>query len=117
MVLPEEGCLLRIFVGETDKHGGHPLYEWIVLKAREEGLAGATAWRGMIGFGASSRIHTAKIMRLSTDLPVIIEVVDTRPKLEAFLDLISPTLKGGLATLEKAVVRFYRGKAGATRAE
>jgi PII-like signaling protein len=110
MVLPEEGCLLRILVGETDKHRGNPLYEWIVLQAREQGLAGATAWRGIIGFGASSRIHTAKILRLSADLPVIIEIVDTRQKLEAFLDHISPNLKGGLATLEKAVVRFYRGK-------
>jgi PII-like signaling protein len=110
MVLPEEGCLLRILVGETDKHRGKPLHEWIVLQAREQGLAGATAWRGIIGFGASSRIHTAKILRLSADLPVIIEIVDTQQKLETFLDNISPNLKGGLATLEKAVVRFYRGK-------
>ena len=111
MTLPENGCLLRILIGESDRHEGRPLYEWIVLKAREQGLAGATAWRGTMGFGANSRIHTAKIMRLSTDLPMIIEIVDTQPKLEAFLDLISPALKGGLATLEKAVVRFYRSKA------
>jgi PII-like signaling protein len=110
MTLPENGCLLRILVGESDRREGQPLYEWIVLKAREQGLAGATAWRGIMGFGANSRIHTAKIMRLSTDLPMIIEIVDTQPKLEAFLDLISPALKGGLATLEKAVVRFYRSK-------
>lgn len=112
MTLPEEGCLLRILIGESDRHEGMPLYEWVVLRAREQGLAGATAWRGTMGFGASSRIHTAKIMRLSTDLPMIIEIVDTAPKLEAFLDVISPALKGGLATLEKAVVRFYRGKPG-----
>lgn len=110
MTLPENGCLLRILVGESDRREGQPLYEWIVLKAREQGLAGATAWRGTMGFGANSRIHTAKILRLSTDLPMIIEIVDTQPKLEAFLDLISPALKGGLATLEKAVVRFYRSK-------
>ena len=110
MVLPEDGCLLRILIGESDKHKGKPLYEWIVLQAREQGLAGATAWRGSMGYGASSRIHTAKIMRLSTDLPMIIEIVDTQEKLEAFLDTISPALKGGLATLEKAVVRFYRSK-------
>ena len=110
MILPENGCLLRILIGESDKHKGKPLYEWIVLQAREHGLAGATAWRGSMGFGANSRIHTAKIMRLSTDLPMIIEIVDTREKWEAFLDTISPALKGGLATLEKAVVRFYRSK-------
>ena len=110
MTLPENGCLLRILIGESDRHEGRPLYEWIVLKAREQGLAGATAWRGTMGFGANSRIHTAKILRLSTDLPMIIEIVDTRTKLETFLDLISPALQGGLATLEKAVVRFYRSK-------
>jgi len=110
MTLPENGCLLRILIGESDRHEGRPLCEWIVLKAREQGLAGATAWRGTMGFGANSRIHTAKILLLSTDLPMIIEIVDTQTKLETFLDLISPALQGGLATLEKAVVRFYRSK-------
>ena len=110
MVLPEEGCLLRIFVGETDRYQGKPLHEHIILKAREKGLAGATAWRGTMGFGASSRIHTAKLMRLSADLPIIIEIVDTEPKLTRFLEDISPALQGGLATLERAQVRFYRSK-------
>ena len=108
MVLPEEGCLLRIFIGESDKHEGKPLYEWIILKAREHGLAGATAWRGMMGFGAHSRIHTFKIERLSEDLPVIIEIVDTREKLESFLTVIDNEIEEGLVTLEKAEIRFYR---------
>jgi hypothetical protein len=108
MILPEEGCLLRIFIGESDKKDGKLLYEWIVLKAREENLSGATVLRGMMGFGAHSRIHTFKIERLSEDLPIIIEIVDTREKLEAFLDLIDNEIKEGLATLEKAHIRFYR---------
>ncbi len=108
MVLPQEGCLLRLFIGESNRHDGQPLYEWLVLKAREVGLAGATAWRGMMGFGAHSRIHTSKILRLSTDLPVIIEIVDTREKLEAFLKQIDPYITEGLATLENAEIRIYR---------
>jgi PII-like signaling protein len=110
MNLPEEGCLLRIFVGDSKRHEGKPLYEWIVLQAREQGLAGATVFRGMMGFGASSCIHTSKILRLSEDLPVLIEMVDTRSKLEAFLDRINPLVKDGLATLEKAQVQIYRSK-------
>jgi hypothetical protein len=108
MTLPEEGYLLRIFIGESDKHQGKPLYEWITLKAREQGLAGATVLRGIMGFGAHSRLHTFKIERLSEDLPIIIEIVDTREKLENFLTLIDPEIVEGLATLEKAQVRFYR---------
>lgn len=108
MVLPEEGYLLRIFIGESDKHGGRLLYEWIVLKAREVGLAGATVMRGMMGFGAHSRLHTFKIERLSQDLPIIIEIVDTREKLEKFLSLIDTEIEEGLATLEKAQIHFYR---------
>jgi len=108
MELPEEGSLLRIFIGESDKHAGKPLYEWIVLKAREQGLAGATVMRGLMGFGAHSRIHTFKIERLSEDLPVIIEIVDTREKLEQFLALIDSAIEEGLATIEKAYVKFYR---------
>ncbi len=108
MVLPEEGYLLRIFIGESDKYEGKPLYEWIVLQARQEGLAGATVLRGMMGFGAHSRIHTFKIERLSEDLPVIIEVVDTRDKLEYFLSIIDNKIEEGLATLEKAQIHFYR---------
>ncbi len=109
MTLPAEGCLLRVFLGETDRHDGRPLYEWIVAEARAQGLAGATALRGLMGFGAHSRvIHTFKIEFLSEDLPVVVELVDTREKLEEFLGRIEPFLHGGLATLEKAEVRFYR---------
>lgn len=108
MVLPEEGCLLRIFIGESDRHDGKPLYEWLVLQARAHGLAGATVLRGMMGFGAHSRIHTFKIERLSEDLPIIIEIVDTREKLENFLAAVDSAIAEGLATLEKAQVRFYR---------
>jgi hypothetical protein len=108
VVLPEEGCLLRIFIGESDKHEGKPLYEWIVLQARAHGLAGATVLRGMMGFGAHTRIHTFKIERLSEDLPIIIEIVDTREKLENFLAVIDGVIAEGLATLEKAQIRFYR---------
>lgn len=108
MVLPEEGYLLRIFIGESDKHEGKLLYEWLVLKARELGLAGATVLRGMVGFGAHSRLHTFKIERLSEDLPIIVEIVDTKEKLEKFLAVIDGIINEGLATLEKAQVRFYR---------
>ena len=108
MVLPQDGCLLRIFIGESDKRDGKLLYEWLVLKAREHGLAGATVLRGMMGFGAHSRLHTFKIERLSEDLPVIIEIVDTREKLETFLRLVDGEISEGLATLERAEVHFYR---------
>ncbi|MCO6452137.1 MAG: DUF190 domain-containing protein [Caldilineales bacterium] len=108
MTLPREGCLLRIFIGESDRHEGKPLHEWIVLRARSEGLAGATVLRGIMGFGGRSRIHTTKIMRLSTDLPLVIEIVDTREKLEAFLPLIDSAITQGLVTMEKAEIKFYR---------
>lgn len=108
MALPQEGCLLRIFVGESDHHSGKPLYEWIVLEAREQGLAGATVLRGLMGYGAHSRLHTFKIERLSQDLPMVVEIVDTRENLEAFLDRIDDEIKEGLATLERAEVRLYR---------
>ena len=108
MVLSEDGCLLRIFIGESEKADGKPLYQWLVEKARAKELAGATVWRGMMGYGANSRIHTSKILRLSQDLPVIVEIVDTREKLETFLDEVDSMIKGGLATLEKAQVHFYR---------
>ncbi len=111
MHLPEEGSLLRIFIGEADKTEGKPLYEWIVLKAREQGLAGATVLRGMMGFGANTRvIHTFKIERLSEDMPIIVEIVDVKEKLEAFLDLIDPHIKAGMVTLEKAEIKFYRAE-------
>ncbi|APF20122.1 DUF190 domain-containing protein [Caldithrix abyssi] len=108
MMLPEKGHLLRIFIGEDDRHEGKPLYEWIVHKAREAGLAGATVLRGLEGFGAHSRLHTAKFLRLSEDLPIIIEIVDTLDKIEAFLPIIDGAIEEGLATIEKVEIRFYR---------
>lgn len=108
MMLPAEGCLLRVFIGESDKHGGKPLYEWIVLQAREQGLAGATVLRGLMGFGAHSRLHTFKVERLSLDMPIVIELVDTREKLERFLGFIDNEIREGLATLERAQIHFYR---------
>jgi len=108
----KQGHLLRIFVGESDRHDNLPLYEWIVRKAREMGLAGATVIRGLEGFGAHSRIHTAKILRLSTDLPVVIEVVDTIDNIERFLPEIDGAIAEGLATLEKVEIRFYRSGEG-----
>ena len=108
MILPAEGYLLRIFIGESDRHDGKLLHEWIVTKAREEGLAGATVMRGMMGFGAHSRLHTFKIERLSQDLPIIVEIVDTREKLERFLSLIDNEIEEGMATLEEVQIHFYR---------
>jgi hypothetical protein len=108
VVLPEQGCLLRVFIGESDRHEGKPLHEWIVLKARERGLAGATVLRGIMGFGAHSRLHTFRVERLSEDLPIIVEIVDTQEKLESFLQVVDGVVHEGLATLEKAHVRFYR---------
>lgn len=108
MKLPEEGTLLRIFVGENDRCGGRPLYEMIVLKARELNLAGATVVRGLMGFGAHSRMHTAKILRLSEDLPVVVEIVDTGEKLETLMPFLDENVKEGLITLEKVRVIKYR---------
>jgi uncharacterized protein len=109
MNLPEDAVLLRIFVGESDRHEHRPLYEAIVIKARETGLAGATVLRGPMGFGKSSHLHTAKILRLSMDLPIVIEMVDTEEKINAFLPLLDAMMGGGLVTLEKAKVIRYRG--------
>lgn len=109
MHLPQDGTLLRIFIGEADKVQGKPLYEWIVLQAREQGLAGATVLRGMMGFGANTRnIQTFRFDTLSEDLPIIVEIVDTQDKLEQFLALIEPHIKAGLVTIEKAQIKFYR---------
>ena len=108
MMLPGEGYLLRIFIGESDRHQGKLLHEWIVLQAKEAGLAGATVMRGMMGFGAHSRLHTFKIERMSQDLPIIIEIVDTREKLEKFLALIDGEIEEGMATLEQVQIHFYR---------
>ncbi len=108
MILPEEGHLLRIFIGESDRHDGVPLHEWLVRRARERGLAGATVLRGMEGFGARSRLHTAKFLRLSSDLPVVIEIVDTIDKIESFLPEVDMAVREGLATIERVQVRLYR---------
>lgn len=108
MHLPREAMLLRIFIGETDRWHHQPLYEAIVLKARELHLAGATVLRGPMGFGKSSRLHTAKILRLSMDLPVVIEIVDTEAKINAFLPVLDEMMGGGLVTLEKVKVIDYR---------
>lgn len=108
MKLPEEGMLLRIFVGETDQHNGKALYEQIVIRARELNLAGATVVRGIMGFGADSRMHSAKLLRLSEDLPVVIELVDTEEKLNTLLPFLDEAVQEGLITLEKVRVIKYR---------
>ncbi|NOY46008.1 MAG: DUF190 domain-containing protein [Deltaproteobacteria bacterium] len=108
MTLPEDGMLLRIFIGEADKHHGRPLYEAIVLKARELGLAGATVLRGVMGFGAHSRLHTTKVLRLSEDLPIVVELVDTEENLRRFLPWLDEVVEEGMVTLEKARVLRYR---------
>ena len=108
MGLPKQGKLLRIFIGESDRHDGIPLHEWIVREARRQGLAGATGLRGLEGFGARSRLHTAKILRLSADLPIVIEIVDAEDRIDAFLHAIDHAIGEGLATLEKVDVIFYR---------
>jgi hypothetical protein len=107
MQLPKDAVLLRIFFGEADKFSGKPLHEAIVLKARELHLAGATVLRGPIGFGHSSRLHTSKILRLSEDLPLVIEIVDTEEKIDAFLPVLDPMMGSGLITLEKVKVLRY----------
>jgi PII-like signaling protein len=107
MQVPREAVLLRIFIGEDDKADGKPLYEAIVLKARERHLAGATVLRGPMGFGHSSRLHTTKILRLSQDLPLVIEIVDSPEKIEAFLPVLERIVGSGLVTLEKVRVLQY----------
>jgi len=112
MKLPSEAELLRIFIGEADKFEGKPLYEAIVKLARQRGMAGATVIRGLMGFGADSRMHTAKILRLSEDLPVIIEIVDESEKIEALLPELDQMIKEGLVTIEKIRVIAYRYSSG-----
>src|SRR5437773_2231274 len=104
MQIPQDAVLLRIFIGESDRWHHHPLYEAIVLKAREMPLAGATVLRGPMSFGKSSRLHTAKILRLSMDLPLVIEIVDSEEKINVFLPMLDPMIGGGLVTLEKVKV-------------
>ncbi len=108
MSLPTEGQLLRIFIGEADHWNGRPLYEAIVLEARTRGLAGATVLKGFMGFGAHSRIHTSKLLALSQDLPIIVEIIDTRERIEAFLPDLEKMVGDGLITLERAEVKLYR---------
>ncbi len=108
MKIPKDGYLLRVFIGESDRWHGRPLYEAIVLKARELHLAGATVLRGPMGFGAKSRIHTAKILRLSEDLPIVIEIVDSKEKIDSLLPHIDEMVSDGLVTLEKVQVIQYR---------
>jgi len=111
MTIPEDGVLLRMFIGESDRHDGAPLYEAIVRAARTAGLAGATVLRGPMGFGARSRLHTAKILRLSEDLPVVIEIVDDPGKIDAFLPTLDGMIRDGLVTLERVRVLKYRADA------
>ena len=112
MTLPRDGHLLRIFIGESDRHEGKLLFEWLVIKARAMGLGGATVLRGIMGFGAHSRLHTFKIERLSEDLPVVVEIVDAREKIKAFLEAIDGAIPEGLATIETVQVRWYRSASG-----
>src|SRR5512136_2268973 len=108
MQIPNEAVLLRIYIGESDRWQHKPLYEAIVLKAREMHLAGATVLRGPMGFGKSSRLHTAKILRLSADLPLVIEIVDSEEKIQSFLPVLDQMMGGGLLTMEKVRVIEYR---------
>src|ERR1700756_2973685 len=110
MQIPEDAVLLRIFIGESDRHRRQPLYEAIVLKAREMQMAGATVLRGPMGFGKSSHLHTAKILRLSMDLPMVIEIVDSEEKIREFLPILDGMIQGGLVTLERVQAIMYRGQ-------
>ena len=107
MQVPRDAVLLRIYCGEDDKHDHTPLYEAIVLKAREMHLAGATVLRGPMGFGHSSHLHTTKILRLSQDLPIVIEIIDAQEKIDAFLPVLNGMISSGLVTLEKVQVLQY----------
>ena len=112
MELPAEAELLRIFIGESDMHHHVPLYEAIVLEARKRGMAGATVLRGIMGFGADSHMHTATVLRLSEDLPIIIELVDSAEKIEAFLPIVDAMMVEGLVTVERVRVKMYRSSQG-----
>jgi PII-like signaling protein len=110
MLIPREGTLLRIFLGEKDRHGSEALYDWIVRTAKERGLGGATVLRGIEGFGANSHLHTATILRLSTDLPIVVEIVDAAEKIEALVEEIGDAIGGGMITMEKVQVRVYQAE-------
>ena len=108
MKIPEEATLLRVFIGESDREGGKPLYERIVMKARELDLAGATVIKGILGFGADSRIHAAKLLSISDDLPVIVEIVDSEEKMQKIMPYLDEHITEGLVTMEKVRVVKYR---------
>jgi PII-like signaling protein len=108
----DDGLLLRIFIGEADRHGDEPLHQWLVAEAHRRGLAGATVLRGLEGYGADGKLHTARVLRLSTDLPLVVEIVDTVAKVEAFLPVLDAALAVGLVTVEKVRMKFFGGAAG-----
>jgi hypothetical protein len=112
MKIPQDGYLLRIFLGESDRWHSQPLYEAIVMKARELGMAGATVLRGPMGFGANSHLHTAKILRLSEDLPIVIEIVDAKEKIDLLMPHIDEMVQEGLVTLERVQVIKYQANGG-----
>ena len=104
----QSGKLLRVYIGELDTYDGEPLYQWLVAEARRQGLSGATALRGLEGFGAHSELHTAKVLRLSVDLPVVIEIIDTDERIDAFLSVVDNVIDEGLATVERVDMHLYR---------
>jgi len=108
MILSKEGRLLRIHIGENNRHEGIPLYEWIVREARKRGLAGATVFRALEGFGAHSRLHTTRVLRLSSNLPIVIEIIDTAKKIDEFMPVVDAVIEEGLRTIEKVDIHFYR---------
>lgn len=107
-MLGSTGQVLRVFVGETDKYQGVPVYEWLLKKAKEHGLAGGTAVRGIAGFGAHSQMHSSKILDISVNLPIVIEIIDMPDKIEQFLPIVEEAIKEGLATIEPAQIRLFR---------
>lgn len=104
----KEGYLLRVFIGETDKKDGIPLYEWIVRSAKQEKLAGATVFRAIEGYGGHSQVHTAKILQLSTDLPIVVEIIDIMDKVERFMPVLDGAVSDGMVVLERVQMKFYR---------
>jgi PII-like signaling protein len=108
MVEETDALLLRIFVGELDSYAGQPLYQWLIEEAKRQGLAGATALRGLEGFGVHHRLHTAKLLELSVDLPIVVEIIDTEARIDAFMPVVDQAIGEGLATLERVRARFYR---------
>lgn len=109
MIRESEGMLLRIFIGDSDRHAGRPLYQALVERARAEGLAGATVLHGPMGFGRHSRLHTAKLVEMSSDLPIVIELVDSEPAIQRFMDSVNALVQEGLVTLERVRIVHYGG--------